>query len=134
MSQENVQIVLDMAEAFNRGDVDAWSKYWTEDLDHRAAEGAPDDHGPIHGKDALRAYAEDWLDTFEDFRVEPVEVIDGGDDTVVAVLKASGRAKLSGAETEVTYATVYTIRNGKVARGREYMDKADALEAAGLSE
>jgi len=134
MSQENVQIVLDMAAAFNRGEADAWSEYWTDDLDHRAAEGAPDDPGPIHGKEAMRAYVQDWLDTFEDFRAEPVEVIDGGDDTVVAVLKASGRAKLSGVETELTYAVVYTIRDGKIARGREYMGRDEALEAAGLRE
>jgi ketosteroid isomerase-like protein len=34
----------------------------------------------------------------------------------------------------MTYAAVYTIRDGKVARGREYMTRAEALEAAGLSE
>jgi ketosteroid isomerase-like protein len=46
----------------------------------------------------------------------------------------SGRAKLSGVETELTYAVVYTIRNGKVARGREYWTKDQALEVAGLRE
>jgi ketosteroid isomerase-like protein len=34
----------------------------------------------------------------------------------------------------MTYAVVYTIRNGKVARGREYWTKEQALEAAGLRE
>jgi hypothetical protein len=56
MSDENVQIVLDGAAAFNRGDLDAWFEFWTDDLDHRAAEGALDDQGPIQGKEALRAY------------------------------------------------------------------------------
>ena len=134
MSQENVQIVFDMTAAFNRGDVDASTEYWTDDLDHRAVEGALDDRGPVHGKDAMRAYAQDWLDTFDDFMTEPVEVIDVGDDSVVAVLKASGRARLSGIETDLTYAVVYTFRDGKIARGREYMERDEALEAAGLSE
>ena len=57
--------------AFNRGDLDAWLEYWTDDIDYRAVEGALDDHGPIHGKDALRAYVQDWLDTFDDFRPSP---------------------------------------------------------------
>jgi ketosteroid isomerase-like protein len=134
MSQDNVQIVFDMAAAFNRRDFDALSEYWTDDLDHRAVEGAVDDRGPIHGKDAMRAYVQDWLDTFDDFRTEPVEVIDGGDDTVVAVLKASGQARLSGIDTDLTYAVVYTFRDGKIARGREYWTREEALEAAGLSE
>jgi ketosteroid isomerase-like protein len=134
MSQENVEIVRDAAAAFNRGDLDAWLQYWTDDIDFRAAEGAPDDHGPINGKDALRAFAQDWLDTFDDFRGEPVELIDAGEDTVIAVIRISGRAKLSGVETDLTYAELSTLRDGKIARGRQYFTRAEALEAAGLQE
>jgi ketosteroid isomerase-like protein len=50
------------------------------------------------------------------------------------MLRASGRAKLSGIETELTYAVVYTIRDGKIARGREYMTLEEALEAGRLRE
>jgi ketosteroid isomerase-like protein len=105
-----------------------------DDIDHRAAEGAPDDPGPIHGKDAVRAYMQDWLDTFDDFRSEPVELIDAGEDKVIAVTRNSGRAKLSGVETDLTFAALYTVRDGKIVRGREYWTKEQALEAARLSE
>jgi ketosteroid isomerase-like protein len=88
----------------------------------------------MHGKDALRAYAQDWLDTFDDVKTEVVELIDAGGDKVIAVLEVSGRAKLSGVETKLTYAVVYTIRDGKIARGREYATRDQALEAAGLRE
>ena len=135
MSQENVEIVRSAFEAFNRGDLDAWlDEYWTDDIDYRAAEGAPDDHGPINGKDDLRAFAQDWPDTFDDFKVEPLELIDAGDDIVVAVLRISGRAKLSGVEADMTYAELSTLRDGKIARGRQYFTRAEALAAAGLSE
>jgi hypothetical protein len=73
MSEENVKAVRDAAAAFNRGDLDTWSEFWTDDIDYRAVEGAPDDHGPIHRRDALRGYAHDWLDTFDEFRQVPVE-------------------------------------------------------------
>ena len=134
MSQENVEIVREAAAAFNRGDLDAWLEYLADDIDYRAIEGAPDDPGPMHGKDAVRAYAQDWLDMFDEFRSEAVELIDAGEDRVIAVTKISGRAKLSGVETDLTYAALYTIRDGKVARGREYWTKEQALEAAGLRE
>jgi ketosteroid isomerase-like protein len=134
MSQENVEIVRKAAMAFNRGDLDTWLEYWTDDLDHRAVEGAPDDHGPIQGKDALRTFVQDWLDTFDDFRAEPVELIEAGDDKVIAVMRISGRAKLSGVETDLTYAELNTLRDGKIARGRQYWTRDEALEAAGLSE
>ena len=135
MSQENVEIVRDAVVAFNRGDLDAFlDEYWADDIDYRAVEGAPDDPGPIHGKDELRAYWQDWIDTFDQFKVEPVEVIDAGPDQVVAVIRNSGRAKLSGVEADLTFAVVYTLRDGKVARGSEYWTKEQALEAAGLRE
>jgi ketosteroid isomerase-like protein len=134
MSQENVAVVEAALNALEHDVFDALAEYWTDDIDHRAVEGAPDDHGPIHGKEAMRAYAQDWLDTFDDFRIEPLELIDAGGNNVIAVLRASGRAKLSGVETDLTYAVVYTIRGGKIARGREHWTRVDALEAAGLRE
>jgi ketosteroid isomerase-like protein len=131
---ENVEIVREAAAAFNRGDLDAWWEYWAEDIDYRAVEGAPDDHGPIQGKEAMREYVQDWLDTFDDFRYEPVEITDAGKDMVIVLLRISGRAKLSGVETELNFATLFTSRDGKIVRGREYWTRDEALEAAGLSE
>ena len=96
MSQENIKTVLDTTAAFNRGDLDTWSEYWTDDIDYRAVEGAVDDHGPIHGKDAY------------------------------ALTCRTG--------STLTFAVLYTIRDGKIARGCEYMTRDEALEAAGLSE
>jgi ketosteroid isomerase-like protein len=134
VSQENVEIARTVAAAFNRGDLDAWIDYCTDDIDFRAAEGAPDDHGPIKGKEALRAFLQDWLETFDDFRVEPVELIDAGEDKVIAVMRISGQAKLSGVETDLTYAELSTLRDGKIARSRQYLTRDEALRAAGLSE
>jgi ketosteroid isomerase-like protein len=46
----------------------------------------------------------------------------------------AGRAKGSGIETELRYAVVYTLRDGKIVRAREYIDRKQALEAVGLRE
>jgi ketosteroid isomerase-like protein len=135
MSEENVRVVQAATAAFARDGVDGWLEYFTDDVDYRAAEGAIDDRGPIHGKDALRAYAEDWTEMFDDVRFEPVEVIDAGDDTVIAVMRISGRPKGTSAEAlTLSVAGVNTIRDGKIARSREYWTREEALEAAGLSE
>jgi ketosteroid isomerase-like protein len=135
MSKENVGVVQAATDAFARDGVDGWLEYFTDDVDYRAAEGEIDDRGPIHGKDALRAYAEDWTEMFDDVRFEPVEVIDAGDDTVIAVMRISGRPKGTSAEAlTLSVAGVNTIRDGKIARSREYWTREEALEAAGLSE
>jgi ketosteroid isomerase-like protein len=51
-------------------------------------------------------------------------------------MRISGRPKGTSAEAELTLsvAGVNTIRDGKIARGREYWTREEALEAAGLSE
>ena len=132
MSRENVDIVRRYYEAYAQGGFDPWMEYWSDDLDHRPAQDGIDDPGPIHGKDAMRKHIGDWIDTFDGYSFGPVELIDAGQDTVVAVERFGGRAKLSGVETDQTCGVVFTIRNGKIARCREYATRAEALEAVGL--
>ena len=105
-----------------------------EDIDWRAAEGALDDVGEMHGPVAVRRYIQDWIDTFDDSSVVAEELRDVGDDRVLAIQRVNGRAKLSGTETELRYAVVYTVRHGKIVRGREYLSLDQALEAVGLAE
>jgi ketosteroid isomerase-like protein len=134
MSHENVEIVRRYYEAYAQGGFDRLMEYWCDDLDHRAATDGVDDPGPIRGGNAMRKHIGDWVDTFDDFWWEAVELIDAGEDTVVAVERFGGRAKLSGVETDQTSGVVLTIREGKIARCREYATRAEALEAAGLQQ
>jgi ketosteroid isomerase-like protein len=66
---------------------------------------------------------------FEGITNVPEELIDLRDDRVLAVQRAAGRARLSGAETEIRFAVVYTVRDGKIVGGREYLDRGEALKA-----
>ena len=135
MSEENVAALRSVFAAWASGGLDDFADRWAPEIEWRAQEGAIDDRGPLHGKDACRAYLQDWLDTFDNFKVEPIELIDAGEDRVVAVLRYSGRAKQSGADLPGTdFAVVYLIRDSKIAGGREYATREEALEAAGLSE
>lgn len=133
MSNENAKVVVEYGQAFARG-VDALAEFWHPDIDWRAAEGEIDDAGELHGPQAVRRHAQDWFDMFDDLAVVAEEVIDAGDDRVVAVVRMTGRAKASGIETEIPFSVVYDLRDGKIVRGREYMDKEQALEAVGRRE
>ena len=103
----------------------AFAAHLTDDVHYRAIEGAPDDRGPMHGKAAVRDYFQDWLDTFDEMSASVVELIEVGEDTVIALLEVRGRAKLSGIETDVTFAVRYDVRDGKIARGREAATRAE---------
>jgi ketosteroid isomerase-like protein len=134
MSQENVEVVKVANEAFVREGLDRFMEYFTDDVVYRTVEGGPDDSGPITGKDALRAFLQDWIDRLDEFWFEQAELIDAGGDTVVSVERSGGRTKRSGIKIDQTEALVYSIRGGKLARCREYATRHEALEAAGLRE
>ena len=134
MSQENVEVVRESLSAYMDRGLDALAEFWDADITWRAAEGAPDDVGEMHGPEAVRRYLEDWIDMFDDVTNVPEQVLDLGDDRVIAVQHATGRAKASRVQTDIRYAVVYTLRDGKIVRGREYLDRAKALEAVGLRE
>jgi ketosteroid isomerase-like protein len=116
------------------GGLDAAARFWHPEISWRAVEGAPDDVGEMHGVEAVRDYVTDWFETFDDFKSVPEEVLDVGGDQVVAVVRISGRARSSGVPTEQRYASVFTVREGKVVRVREYATKDEALAAIGLEQ
>ena len=138
MSQENVELVRTWYLQFPALNSEAldfmYEQVWDPAIDWRAMAGAPDDLGPIEGRDAMRRYLEEGLELFEDVALEPEEIIDGGEDRVIVVLRFTGRARLSGVETELRFAILYVLRDGRGVQGREYATKEESLEAAGLSE
>ena len=76
----------------------------------------------------------DWLQgEFEDAHVEIKELIDAGDSVLVGST-IRGRGKHSGAEADWVVWQVWIVESGKIVRGQGYTDRAEALEAAGLSE
>jgi ketosteroid isomerase-like protein len=134
MSQKNVETVRESLSAFTDEGIDAVMEFWDAEISWRAIEGAPDDVGEMHGPEAVRRYLQDWLDMFDDVTNVPEEVLDLGDDRVVTVQHATGRARASGVQTDIRYAVVYTLRDRKIVRGREYIDLNEALEALRLRE
>ena len=91
------------------------------------------DEEPSYGPDAMRDDWERWASAFEDLTVTFEEFIDAGDQVVV-VAHHQGRGRESGVAVDARYFEVYTLREGKVSQIDEYDDRAEALEAAGLSE
>ena len=132
MSQENVDLARRMWDAFNRRDLEAWLEGFDPEVEWHTAREDPD-AGVHHGRPGLMGYAEQWLDAYDDLRVDPVEVIDAGDEVLVWI-RVTGRGGASGIAVDMEQAQVLTFRDGRVAVGREYFDRAEALEVAGLRE
>jgi ketosteroid isomerase-like protein len=133
MSQENVEIVRLGYELLNGGDLDGVLQLCATDFEFRDLPALPGS-GVFIGHDAFRAWHAQLLDAFEDLHFEPQEFIDAGGDRVVVPNHATGQGKGSGADVEMHFSSVWTMRAGKFAKHIAYSDHAEALEAAGLSE
>jgi ketosteroid isomerase-like protein len=132
MGEAEVKLFRSWAEQLAAAEkpLDVWyEQMWAHDVDHRAIEGAPDDVGLIIGRDAVRAYLADWYEMFADLIVSPEEFIDAGPGRVIVVFHVTGTARASGAPSEMRLAILYTIRAGRIVRGREYLTKDEALAA-----
>ncbi len=86
-----------------------------------------------HGPAEVREFLREWSDAFDDFSFQAEEMVDAGDSVVVRVHQR-GRGKETGAQVESDAWQVFALRNGKIVHCRGYETKAQALEAAGLSE
>jgi ketosteroid isomerase-like protein len=85
------------------------------------------------GHDGVREVFRAWLGTWEDYHQTREEIIDAGESVVVAE-RESGRGKGSGLHLDRLTFGVWTLKEGKVVRIQFRSTKAEALQAAGLSE
>jgi ketosteroid isomerase-like protein len=70
---------------------------------------------------------------WEDFQAEIRQAVPAGEQVVVALYQR-GHGRDTGIELEQTDWHVFGVRDGKVARWRDYWTQAEALEAVGLRE
>jgi ketosteroid isomerase-like protein len=127
MSQEGLELMKAAWNAWELGGLDAFSEYWADDIEWHAI------GGQWRGKDAGHAYLQDRIDVFDDYRPEPIELIDVGGEQVISLVRYSGREKRSGMELPPEhFAVVNEIRDGKIVRGREYATREEAVKAAGM--
>src|SRR4026208_252073 len=127
MSQENVEIALKIFDAYTRRDFDAALAYMDPDVEAHNRPEVPE--ASIHrGREAVRRDWEQMLELFDDFSVELEEYFDAGDDLLV-YLRYRGRSRGSNAEIVAPVAHVWTFRDGKVIRFRQFLDPAEARAA-----
>jgi|SRR5690242_6524985 ketosteroid isomerase-like protein len=132
MSQENVEVVrqhlrrvTDPSPSFDLLDEEV-------ELDIRPM--TPGYQGIIHGKDAVIDFWRDYLDTWDEYILEPIEIREAGADQIVVIADERGQGQGSGASFERRSATIFTLRAGSLVKIKAFPTPESALEAAGLSE
>jgi ketosteroid isomerase-like protein len=131
MSQENVEAARARFEQFARGDFSTAFEGMDDDFVFVTAVEMPD-AGTYRGQDA-RDWILAYVASFDDFTQEATEILDAGD-TVVVGLVQKGCPRGSDVPVESRWWQTIAFRNGSVTRTAMFSQRAQALEAAGLSE
>ena len=103
------------------------------DVEWHGAGGGLDEGRILQGRAAVLEAFRDYYDTWERLELRPEEIIDTGLELIVFVHEVA-RGRKSGIEMETDTAAVSTLHEGRVVQVRNYLDRSEALEAAGLSE
>lgn len=121
MSEQNVEFVKGIYDAFARGDVPAVLGAFADDIEWFEAEGMP--YGGLHrGRDAVvQNVFGPITEDVEGFAIILEELIGSGA-TVVAVVRYTGTGKATGKVLDVPVVHVWDIRDGKLARFRQFID------------
>jgi ketosteroid isomerase-like protein len=131
MSQQNVDVVKRVYEAFDRRDWDAVFLDMHSDFQITTKRGP--NAGTHQGRDGAQGFAEDYLAAFDGATAEPDRFLEAGDRVLVLVTRR-GRPKGSEMEMVVRNGHLWTLREGRILSMESFPNPDEALEAAGLCE
>ena len=127
MGTESAELVRSIYEAFGRGDVPAVLGAMADDIEWHEAEGMP--YGGIHHgpNGVVQGVFGPQLEDIPDFTVTPEELIASGDQVAV-VARYRGTGAASGERLDLQVVHVFDVRDGKIARFRQFADTVKYLE------
>jgi uncharacterized protein len=131
--EENVAVVREGFEAFARGGIDAVVPTLDSEIEvHTPAEMA--NTGTYYGHEAYLAWMERWVESWEDYEVEVVNIEPIGERHVIVEIHQRARGTGSGVEVEMRNANMFEIRAGKVVRFHVYPGRQQAIAEAEAGE
>jgi ketosteroid isomerase-like protein len=133
MAGESVELVRRAFERYSAGDVDGWVACWDAagEWTPTAAREVEGSARTYRGHAELRKFHAEIEDALAGVTVRASDYREVGE-TVVVLGELRGRGAASGATFEQEFGWVFEVHDGRIVRGRDYLDQGEALEAAGL--
>jgi ketosteroid isomerase-like protein len=133
MSQEMLKLVSAGLDAVNRGDLDAMLQMCDPEIEWIAIPGFLPDSEDYRGRAGVEAWFEKIGESLGEVHWDADEVV-ASDGRLMVALRLSATGRASGIEGEFRIFQAWTVRNDKLIRLESFLSRAEALDAAGLSE
>ncbi len=111
--------------------VDARPEVFDPDVEVRFYPDEPAEFGALSGVEGLTTAWREWLEPWESYRYVVEDYVDAGDGTVVVLVHVRARTRRDGVLVEHSPAALCRVRDGRLAQVGFYLDRAEALAAAG---
>jgi ketosteroid isomerase-like protein len=121
MSQENVSILEQSVQAFNRRDGEAVRNLWHPEGEFISAVSELEATGGVYRAGEVHKYMADLDDLFDGWRIEEADFIEVDDNCVVQIQRVTGRAQGSGVPIDQRLGIVWTFKDGLIFRGRVFL-------------
>jgi len=149
MAGEDVEVVRRFFEAAERAFEAYWESPWpvaeglrSGDVEPNMAEAMRYLHPNVEWKSALTGVTssgyeqtarnvDHFLEAAQDYRLRAPEVTDVGGGRALAVMQLSMQGRASDIRVDATIFAITRVRDGQVIEIDEYLERADALAAAG---
>ncbi len=133
MSEESLEIVRRHIEAFGQ-DVPRALSFLDPYVVLDRSRVAVLDSEAAYGHEAVAQAVARYLGAFEEYVYEVERLTDLGSGAILAAATEAGRGKGSGVPVRRSFATLYTVIDGKIARITVFPSEQEALEAVGMRE
>ena len=135
MSQENVEIVREAFIATSGGDPAAALWAWDPAIewDMSGVTGWTENR-VYRGLGVVGEFLQEWADSWRDWHFDVEEVRDGGQEQVFAAIHEWGTGVESAASVDQRRYFAVDLSEGRIVRVRMFSERAEALEAMGMSE
>ncbi len=114
-------------EALNESDIDSAMEALAEDAEWHESEVLPDT-GIYRGRDAIRGFLTEFLDSWERFH-QTVDEVRQRDDRVLVLIHLEATGRGSAADVDARYAHLWTVSDGKGVRVDAFYDRDKAVAA-----
>jgi ketosteroid isomerase-like protein len=132
MPEENVRLVERAIAAINARDIESYRACCTENVELETPMAAVG--GVYEGIDGIRRFLTDVEEAVPDWQMELDGVEEVDSKRVIAFLRNSSTGRASGVRMEWSQTNVYDLVDGKISHIRIFVDRQEALKAAGMEE
>jgi ketosteroid isomerase-like protein len=133
VSGEAADVVRGLMAAINGDDPEGPARVLHREVVQYGTRGGIDQDRVVRGREAVLEYWQEVAEAWESQTFELERLIEAGD-VVVAFWHETARGRHSDLEVETDTASILKLRDGKIIELRGYLDRDEALRAAGLED